>query len=93
MTISLVSLISIPIYSGPLLRLWRVKRAQIPSHYLFRYVIPISVGKVIAVVSAYFSLWKVPVSYAQTGTCIAFRQKVVFLKAISQTSSLIATSF
>uniref|UniRef100_A0A914W4C9 Sugar phosphate transporter domain-containing protein n=1 Tax=Plectus sambesii TaxID=2011161 RepID=A0A914W4C9_9BILA len=66
MTVSLVSLISVPICSIPLTRLWRINRQTLPKGYLLKFVFPIALGKAIAVASAYFSLWKVPVSYAHT---------------------------
>uniref|UniRef100_F1L241 Solute carrier family 35 member E1 n=1 Tax=Ascaris suum TaxID=6253 RepID=F1L241_ASCSU len=66
MTVALASLLSIPLYSSPLLRFWQIKKCHVSSYHMTRYVIPISIGKAFAVASAYFSLWKVPVSYAHT---------------------------
>uniref|UniRef100_A0A0N5ALP8 TPT domain-containing protein n=1 Tax=Syphacia muris TaxID=451379 RepID=A0A0N5ALP8_9BILA len=66
MTVALVSLCTIPVYAVPLLWVWHIKKQNISDYYMYRYVIPISAAKAIAVACAYFSLWKVPVSYAHT---------------------------
>lgn len=67
MTVALVSLCTIPVYAIPLLWVWHIKKQRVSDYYMYRYVIPLSAAKAIAVASAYFSLWKVPVSYAHTG--------------------------
>nr|CDQ05018.2 Bm8823 [Brugia malayi] len=66
MTVALVSLCYVELCSVPVLRLWHIKQPSISNYYLIYYIIPISFGKVIAVVSAYISVWKVSVSYVQT---------------------------
>ncbi|CAJ0606831.1 unnamed protein product [Cylicocyclus nassatus] len=66
MTLSLSNLMWVPVYSVPLLRMWETKAVKLTSSQYNKYLTPISIGKALAVVSAYFSLWKVPVSYAQT---------------------------
>uniref|UniRef100_A0AAF5Q4W8 Sugar phosphate transporter domain-containing protein n=1 Tax=Wuchereria bancrofti TaxID=6293 RepID=A0AAF5Q4W8_WUCBA len=66
MTVALVSLCYVELCSVPVLRLWHIKQPSISNYYLIYYIIPISFGKVIAVVSAYVSVWKVSVSYVQT---------------------------
>ncbi|VDD94676.1 unnamed protein product [Enterobius vermicularis] len=66
MTVALVSLCTIPVYAIPLLWVWHIKKQRVSDYYMYRYVIPLSAAKAIAVASAYFSLWKVPVSYAHT---------------------------
>ncbi|VDN08387.1 unnamed protein product [Thelazia callipaeda] len=66
MTIALASLCCVDLCSTPLLRIWRVKQSIISKYHLTYYIIPISIGKVIAVVSAYISVGKVSVSYVQT---------------------------
>ncbi|KAK6732993.1 hypothetical protein RB195_017020 [Necator americanus] len=66
MTLALSNLMWVPIYSMPLLRIWEQKVVQLTSTQYNKYLTPISAGKALAVVSAYFSLWKVPVSYAHT---------------------------
>ncbi|EJD74095.1 hypothetical protein LOAG_18541 [Loa loa] len=65
-TVALVSLCYVELCSVPVLRLWRIKQPSISNYYLIYYIIPISFGKVIAVVSAYVSVWRVSVSYVQT---------------------------
>ncbi|KJH49181.1 putative membrane protein [Dictyocaulus viviparus] len=65
-TLALSNLMWVPIYSIPVLRMWEYKVVKLTSFQHNRYLIPISVGKAIAAASAYFSLWKVPVSYAHT---------------------------
>ncbi|KAM3720007.1 Solute carrier family 35 member [Dirofilaria immitis] len=65
-TVALVSLCYVELCSIPILRLWHIKQPSISNYYLLYYIIPISLGKVIAVVSAYVSVWKVSVSYVQT---------------------------
>ncbi|VDK17404.1 unnamed protein product [Anisakis simplex] len=66
MTVALASLVSIPLYSKPFIKFWQIKKYHLPSYYTKRYLIPISIGKAFAVASAYFSLSKVPISYAHT---------------------------
>uniref|UniRef100_A0A0R3RWC7 TPT domain-containing protein n=1 Tax=Elaeophora elaphi TaxID=1147741 RepID=A0A0R3RWC7_9BILA len=66
MTVALASLCYVELCSIPVLRLWRIKQPSISTYYLIYYIVPISFGKVIAVVSAYVSVWRVSVSYVQT---------------------------
>ncbi|KIH49050.1 hypothetical protein ANCDUO_20876 [Ancylostoma duodenale] len=66
MTLALSNLMWVPVYSIPLLRIWEFKAVKLTSSQYNKYLTPISAGKALAVVSAYFSLWKVPVSYAHT---------------------------
>ncbi|KAK6018069.1 hypothetical protein OSTOST_16391 [Ostertagia ostertagi] len=66
-TLALSNLMWVPIYSIPLLRMWECKVVKLTPVQYNKYLTPISAGKALAVVSAYFSLWKVPVSYAHTG--------------------------
>ncbi|VDM39223.1 unnamed protein product [Toxocara canis] len=82
MSVALASLLSIPLYSTPLLRFWQIKKCHISSYYMTRYVIPISIGKAFAVASAYFSLWKVPVSYAHTVKATMPLFAVVFARLV-----------
>ena len=62
-----MSLVSIAVYSQPLLRIWCVPRHSMTAAYRVRFIVPLSLGKAIAVTAAYASLWKVPISYAHTG--------------------------
>ncbi|CAF0749761.1 unnamed protein product [Didymodactylos carnosus] len=69
LTVTLVQLLSVWLYSIPLLKLWHVP----PPNYLyqnriyyFKVIIPLSIGKFLAQFSSHVSIWKVPVSYAHT---------------------------
>uniref|UniRef100_A0A0K0DL33 TPT domain-containing protein n=1 Tax=Angiostrongylus cantonensis TaxID=6313 RepID=A0A0K0DL33_ANGCA len=65
-TLALSNLMWVPVFSIPFLRMWEYKIVKLTSMQYNKYLTPISAGKAIAAVSAYFSLWKVPVSYAHT---------------------------
>ncbi|XP_015601265.1 solute carrier family 35 member E1 homolog [Cephus cinctus] len=68
MTVTMVQLTSITIYSGPFFNLWGVRRyaSDIPWGYYFRLIVPLALGKFLANVFSHVSIWKVPVSYAHT---------------------------
>lgn len=67
MTVTMVQLLSITIYSGPFFRLWNVRQSSlIEWNYYLKYIIPLAFGKFMASVTSHISLWKVPVSYAHT---------------------------
>lgn len=69
MTMTMVQLLSITVYSGPLFRLWGVRRHytdHISWRYYLRLVLPLACGKFLASVLTHVSIWRVPVSYAHT---------------------------
>ncbi|XP_004529655.1 solute carrier family 35 member E1 homolog isoform X1 [Ceratitis capitata] len=67
MTVTMVQLCSIALYSGPFFNLWRIRKYQnISRGYYWRLIIPLALGKFLASVTSHISLWKVPVSYAHT---------------------------
>lgn len=68
MTVTMVQLTSITLYSGPFFNLWGVRKyADISWNYYFKLIIPLALGKFFASVTSHISIWKVPVSYAHTG--------------------------
>ncbi|CAJ0959548.1 unnamed protein product, partial [Mesorhabditis belari] len=66
MTVGIFSLMCIPICASPLLRLWEKRKVTLGTHHFIRYLVPISLGRSLAVAAAYFSLYKMPVSYTHT---------------------------
>ncbi|XP_027206964.2 solute carrier family 35 member E1 homolog [Penaeus vannamei] len=67
MTVTMVQLVSISLYSSPVLRWMGVRRrAEISWSYYKKIVIPLAFGKFLASVSSHISIWRVPVSYAHT---------------------------
>lgn len=68
MTVTMVQLVSIAIFSSPVLRWMRVRpRSDISWTYYKRIIIPLAFGKFLASVFSHVSIWRVPVSYAHTG--------------------------
>lgn len=67
-TLTMVQLMVINCFLGPTLTLLSVKESPHVSRRDFmRRVAPLGVGKIMASVSAYVSILKVPVSYSHTG--------------------------
>ncbi|GLH12610.1 hypothetical protein R5R35_004883 [Gryllus longicercus] len=67
MTVTMVQLTSITIYSGPFFNLWGVRRfVDISWNYYLKIIVPLALGKFLASVFSHVSIWKVPVSYAHT---------------------------
>lgn len=68
MTITMVQLLSISVYSGPFLKFWGVRKSvDISWSYYMKIFVPLALGKFIVSVLTHVSIWKVPVSYAHTG--------------------------
>lgn len=67
MTVTMVQLTSITIYSGPFFNLWGVRKyVDMSWRYYFKFIVPLALGKFLASVTSHISIWKVPVSYAHT---------------------------
>lgn len=68
-TLTMVQLTSISVYSGPFFNLWGIRKSpsNIPWRYYLRLIVPLALGKFLANVFSHVSIWKVPVSYAHTG--------------------------
>uniref|UniRef100_A0A224XRT3 Putative glucose-6-phosphate/phosphate and phosphoenolpyruvate/phosphate antiporter n=1 Tax=Panstrongylus lignarius TaxID=156445 RepID=A0A224XRT3_9HEMI len=67
MTVTMVQLLSITIYSGPFFNLWGVRRANsFTWKFYFKFLVPLALGKFMASVFTHVSIWRVPVSYAHT---------------------------
>ncbi|KAF2884509.1 hypothetical protein ILUMI_21654 [Ignelater luminosus] len=67
MTMTMVQLLSIAVYSGPFFNMWGVRKyVDISWKYYFKLIVPLAFGKFFASVFSHVSIWKVPVSYAHT---------------------------
>ncbi|KYN37540.1 Solute carrier family 35 member E1 like protein [Trachymyrmex septentrionalis] len=68
LTVTMVQLTSITVYSGLFFNLWGVRKysSNITWSYYLRLIIPLALGKFLATVFSHVSIWKVPVSYAHT---------------------------
>merc|ERR1719412_3432884 len=67
MTVTMVQLLSISVYSPPLLALLGVRKMEtIGWSYYFKMLAPLAGFKFLSSVLAHISIWKVPVSYAHT---------------------------
>lgn len=68
-SVTMVQLTSITVYSGPFFNLWGVRRytSNITWSYYLKLIVPLALGKFLASVFSHVSIWKVPVSYAHTG--------------------------
>lgn len=71
MTVTMVQLASITLYSGPFFNLWGIRKyVDIPRRYYLRIIVPLALGKFLASVTAHISLSKLAVSYAHTGKSV-----------------------
>ncbi|KAL1116850.1 hypothetical protein AAG570_005319 [Ranatra chinensis] len=67
MTVTMVQLVSITVYSGPLFNLWGIRRfTNLGWPFYFKFLVPLALGKFMASVFTHVSIWKVPVSYVHT---------------------------
>lgn len=68
MTVTLVQLVSIVVFSRPMLTFLGVRRssAGISRKCYWKFIIPLAVAKFVSSVFAHISIWKTPVSYAHT---------------------------
>ena len=67
-TLAMVQLMVINCFLGPILTLLNVKESpHVSRHQFMKRVAPLGIGKIIAFISAYISILKVPVSYSHTG--------------------------
>nr|CAD2206925.1 unnamed protein product [Meloidogyne enterolobii] len=66
LTIALSACLNNALYALPLIKIFKITTVHISTGYLLRVIFPISVGRAVGITSAYFALWKVTVSYAQT---------------------------
>lgn len=70
MTVTMVQLFSITLYSGPFFNVWGIRKfADISWPYYLKIIVPLALGKFMVSVLTHVSIWKVPVSYAHTGKC------------------------
>ena len=70
MTVTMVQLLSIAVYSGPLFKLAGIRtnmQSSISKEYYWKLIIPLAAGKFLSSVFSHVSIWKVPVSFAHTG--------------------------
>jgi Triose-phosphate Transporter family len=68
MTVTMIQLLSITVYSGPFFNLFNIRKyADMNWRYYIQFIIPLALGKFLSSVSSHISIWKVPVSYAHTG--------------------------
>nr|CAG4647985.1 EOG090X07UV [Moina brachiata] len=69
MTVTMVQLLSISLYSGPLLKWWNIRpgfQSSFSRHYYWKLIIPLAFGKFLSSVFSHVSIWRVPVSFAHT---------------------------
>ncbi len=67
LTVTMSSLFATAFYSAPLMGYCSIPVRTVKLPYLLKFLLPLAVGKVVAVAMAFTSISKVPVSYAHTG--------------------------
>ncbi|XP_053602184.1 solute carrier family 35 member E1 homolog [Plodia interpunctella] len=66
-TVSMVQLLSIVVYSAPAFRAAGVRRTpDFPRRYFWRVLVPLAWAKFFTTMFSQISIWKVPISYAHT---------------------------
>ncbi|XP_064476376.1 solute carrier family 35 member E1 homolog [Ornithodoros turicata] len=67
LTVTVVQLFSISVYSGPAFAVWGIRPyLDLDWNTYIKCIIPLAFGKLFSIVTSHISLWKVPVSYAHT---------------------------
>ncbi|KAM3956351.1 triose-phosphate transporter-like protein [Aphomia sociella] len=67
MTVTMVQLLSIVVYSPPAFAICGVRReTEFPRRYYWRVLLPLALAKFLTTVCSQISIWKVPISYAHT---------------------------
>lgn len=68
LTVTMVQLLSVVIYSGPAFALFGVRREpEFSRPYFWRVLVPLAIAKFFTTMFSQVSIWKVPISYAHTG--------------------------
>lgn len=85
MTVTMVQLLSITVYSGPFFNVWGIRKfANMSWPYYLKIIVPLALGKFLVSVLTHVSLWKVPVSYAHTGSSIfSFTSPIILCTFVS----------
>lgn len=79
MTVTMVQLLSITVYSGPFFNVWGIRKfVDMSWSYYLKIIVPLALGKFLVSVLTHVSIWKVPVSYAHTGKLVLFVQVDIF---------------
>jgi len=81
-TLTMVQLLSIAIYSTPILKYYIKGHVEVPASIFKKIVLPLAVGKFLSSVSAHISIWKVPVSYSHTVKATMPLFTVIFCRLI-----------
>ncbi|CAK1604646.1 unnamed protein product [Parnassius mnemosyne] len=67
LTVTMVQLLSVVVYSAPAFALCGVRREpEYPRSYYWRMLVPLAIAKFFTTLFSQVSIWKVPISYAHT---------------------------